>query len=72
MINNFEETIKENKENVTKIVSSLFEISYNERVKQLEAKVGRETIEDIQGDTGEVLKLIEKTTKEMEDYLCLQ
>ena len=72
MTNNFDETIKENKENVTKIVSSLFEISYNERVKQLEAKVGRQTIEVIQGNADEVLKLIEKTTKEMEDYLCLQ
>lgn len=72
MRESFELAIEKNKKGVKEIIFSLFDISYQERIKSLESMIyeaeGQKTYEK----TGSLLNLIEQSENKLEEYLCQQ
>lgn len=69
-VDNFEEAVTENKIRVSKIINSLFELSYEERIRSLETLVNENGITKGLEDTEQLLRIINQSTKELEVFIC--
>lgn len=69
---NFEIAIVDNKRQVEKKVKSLFQISYNERIKNLKGMIDENNGFKGYEGTDDLLEMIEQSRKKLEEYLCQQ
>ncbi len=70
LLQNFEEAITVNKEKVTQRVRSLFEISFQERIRSLEDLLNDHKDETQYLKTEKTIHTIENTRRTLEGYLC--
>lgn len=69
LIDNLEMSIIASKNQIIKVVNSLFEVSYKKRIKTLETMVSENDVAKDLELSEQLLKLINRTTKELEEYL---
>ena len=69
-VDNFEEAVTENKNRVSKIINSLFDLSYEERIRSLETLVNENSVTKGLEDTEQLLRIINQSTKELEVFIC--
>lgn len=67
---NLEQTVIDNKVETTKIIKSLFDLSFNKRIKSLNMLLNENIITTGIEDTDKFLTVINQSIKELEVYLC--
>jgi hypothetical protein len=70
MLDNFDDTVRESKNDVHKIVNDLYEMSYNEKINSLEKNIRGNAA--VFSDNNRLIAMIKNTLKVMEDNLCRQ
>lgn len=70
LIDNFVIAIMENKDRVTELIESLFELSYGERIASLNALISDGDENAQFSKTNKLINIIDNASKELEEYLC--
>lgn len=69
---NFENAVSENKTQASRIINSLFNVSYDERINYLKTLICETEGAKGYEQTETLIQIIDKTRKKMEEYLCQQ